>query len=410
MLLGGGILFFISAWWRGSLPFMTQNNKTDEFLSALDQSLVAGSFVKLTLGHYTGPEADLKQVIIRHVVVKREDKLSFTYRYKTRDIVKNYGPGEAFDRIAAALDGDFKVGTLFTTEFDLSTQTMKRAKPTHKDAPSTSHDRDKHRAIEAKKTSWLYDLKITDANGTVFKAAQDKFRQINKYVEILSPLLKNTDAARMLRIADMGSGKGYLTFALYDYLTKTLGLKAEVTGVEYRADMVALCNDIAVHSDFTGLKFVEGGIAEYDTGALDMLIALHACDTATDDAIAKGIAANAEWIVVAPCCHKQIRREIEEHKAQNDLGFLLKHGIFVERQAEMVTDGLRALYLEYCGYSTKVFEFISDAHTPKNIMITATKNPKATLHDPAILQKISEAKAYFGIQTHHLEKMLEIPA
>jgi SAM-dependent methyltransferase len=390
---------------------MTQeNNQTDEFLAALDQSLVGGSFVKLTLGQYTGPEEGLKQIIIRHVVVKREDKLSFTYRYKTRDIVKNYGPGEAFDRIATALEGDFKVGTLFTTEFDLSTQTMKRTKPTHKDAPSTSHDRDKVRTIEAKKTSWLYDLKITDANGTVFKTAQDKFRQINKYVEILSPLLKNTDTERTLRIADMGSGKGYLTFALYDYLTKTLGLKAEVTGVEYRTDMVALCNEIAIHSDFDGLKFVEGGIAEYEAGPLDMLIALHACDTATDDAIAKGIAANAEWIVVAPCCHKQIRREIEGHKAQNDLGFLLKHGIFVERQAEMVTDGLRSLILEYCGYSTKVFEFISDAHTPKNVMITATKNPKAKLHDPEILEKIHAAKAYFGIKTHHLEKMLEIPA
>lgn len=410
MLLGGGILFFIYWVWRGNVPPMTQKNNIEKFLSALDQSLVAGRFVKLTLGHYTGPEDGLKQIIIRHVVVKREDKLSFTYRYKTRDIVKNYGPGESFDKIAQALEGDFKVGTLFTTEFDLSTQTMKQTKPTHTTPASTSHDRDKVRAIEAKKTSWLYDLKITDANGTVFKGAQDKFRQINNYVEILSPLLKNTQADRALRIADMGSGKGYLTFALYDYLTKTLGVTANITGVEYRADMVALCNEIAFHSDFSNLKFVEGGIAEYDTGPLDMLIALHACDTATDDAIAKGVAANAEWIVVAPCCHKQIRREIDGQKAQNDLGFLLKHGIFVERQAEMVTDGLRALILEYCGYSTKVFEFVSDAHTPKNIMITATKNPKATAHDPEILNKIRAAKAYFGIKTHHLEKMLEIPA
>jgi SAM-dependent methyltransferase len=270
------------------------------------------------------------------------------------------------------------------------------------------HDRQKNRFIEATGQSYLHDLKITDAAGNVYQNAQDKYRQINKYVEILSTLIKNIPADKLRRVVDMGSGKGYLTFALYDYLHNTLHYDTAVTGVEYRTDLVDLCNDIAKRADFKKLDFVQGSIDDFDSNGTDILIALHACDTATDDAIAKGIAAGSELIVVAPCCHKQIRREIEAHKAINDLDFVMKHGIFVERQAEMVTDALRALILEYCGYSTKVFEFISDAHTPKNILIVGTRNPKAQLHDPQILQKIHAAKNYFGIKIHHLERAVGI--
>jgi len=148
---------------------------------------------------------------------------------------------------------------------------------------------------------------------------------------------------------------------------------------------------------------------------VNLLIALHACDTATDDAIFKGIKANAELIVVAPCCHKQIRREIEQHKVKNDVSFLTKYGIFLERQAEMVTDGIRALILEYFGYKTKVFEFISDAHTPKNVLVVGVKkSPKSGVRSPqfdeqnAILEKIKASKAYFGIEYHHLERLLDL--
>jgi hypothetical protein len=137
-----------------------------------------------------------------------------------------------------------------------------------------------------------------------------------------------------------------------------------------------------------------------------VLIALHACDTATDDAIYKGITANADLIVVAPCCHKQIRKEIEKYKVKNELDFLLKHGIFLERQAEMVTDGLRSLLLEYYGYTTKVFEFVSEANTPKNVMIVAEKKAKTQAQQEEILKKIKETKAYFGIEFHYLEKLM----
>jgi SAM-dependent methyltransferase len=262
--------------------------------------------------------------------------------------------------------------------------------------------------ILAKDNLYLHELGLTDEQGTVFKNAQDKYKQINQYIEILSSLIKELPQGTIKNVVDMGSGKGYLTFALYDYLLNHQQ-KANVVGVEFRKDLVDLCNKIAVNAKFEQLSFVEGTIESYDTEAIDLLIALHACDTATDDAIYKGIMANASLIVVAPCCHKQIRREIEKGKAQNELNFLTKHGIFLERQAEMVTDGLRALMLEYFGYKTKVFEFVSDVHTPKNVLVVGIKNKdKGTKSKDEILQKIKDTKAYFGIGYHHLERLLEI--
>ncbi len=394
---------------------MAKTAKTSEFLIFLHEALLDGSLVKLSLGHYTGKEEGLRQIHARRIVVKRQEVLSFTYRYKTRDIVKNYTLAEAEEKIEALLGKDFLTASLFTTAFDLSYEgqknTLKKTPPSHTEAPPVGHDRAKVRQLDIR-GNWLHALGITDADGHVKKDAQDKFRQIDKYIETLAAQLKDIHVKDGLRVADMGAGKGYLTFALYDYLTTKLNIKAKVAGVEYRQDMVDLCNKIARDVGFDGLSFVQGAIADYDSRGVNVLIALHACDTATDDAIAKGIRAGAELIVVAPCCHKQIRREMEKrtknHGADNPLGFLLKHGTFMERQAEMVTDGLRALLLEYEGYSTKVFEFISDANTPKNVMIVAAKNPKAKRHDPEILKKIRETEAYFGIGYHHLEKNLEL--
>ncbi|HEY0901674.1 MAG TPA: SAM-dependent methyltransferase [Micavibrio sp.] len=389
---------------------MAKHAKTAEFLDSLSAALEGDQFVKLSLGHYKGEEEGLKQVIARRIMVKRAPVLSFTYRYKTRDIVKNYPLPEAQARIATLLHYDFLTATLQTTAadiaLDLSKNTLQK-KAVVREAVSYDHDRAKNRAVSAQ-APWLSLLGITDHQGQVKKDAQDKFRQIDKYIETLNAQLKHIDMASGVRVADMGAGKGYLTFALYDHLVHKLGVKAEIVGVEYRQDLVDFCNQAAQTCGYEGLRFVQGTIADYKPGALDVLIALHACDTATDDAIAQGVKAGAQLIVVAPCCHKQIRREMEAHRAKTPLDFLLRHGTFMERQAEMVTDGLRALMLEYQGYSAQIFEFISDAHTPKNVMIAAVKTTKNSVHDPALLQKIKTTKDYFGIARHHLEKILEI--
>lgn len=374
-----------------------------QFIEKSKEAFDEGIFVRIILSSYKGEEKDLKKITVRQVVIKREERFSFTYSYKTRDVVKNFSLEESMKKIVGYLEEGFSSAMLLTTEYDFSYPALKRTKPSITEQPDPSHDREKNRHVETKGRSYLQALKITDAQGVVFKNAQDKYKQIDRYIDILSSHFKNFAKDKPLRIVDMGSGKGYLTFALYDYLT-TQGWKAHLLGVEMRQDLVDLCNGIAKESGFGNLSFVKGSVDDY-AEKMDVLIALHACDTATDDAIAKGIDGEAALIVVAPCCHKQIRREIEQANVKNNLAFLTTHGIFMERQAEMVTDGLRALILQYHGYSTKVFEFISDAHTPKNVMIVATRTDKEK--QSSVLEKIKAAKKYFGIITHHLETKIK---
>lgn len=382
---------------------------------SVQSSLNDNTFVKLSLGNYKGKEENLKNIYVKRIAIKGEEKLSFTYRYKTRDIVKNYPFEEGIQKVHAFLNQDFYVATLFTTAFDLGFENLhnkkfilRRNPATILTVPSADHDRNKNRLISTNENPYLTELKITDETGKVLPSSQDKYKQINHYIEILSTLIKEIPARETVKVVDMGSGKGYLTFALYDYLTNVVKINSQVTGVEFRPELVELCTNIAKNTGFNNLKFEQGTIEKYKSSETNILIALHACDTATDEAIYKGISSNADLIVVAPCCHKQIRRQMEAGKAVNELDFLTKYGIFLERQAEMVTDGIRALILEYFGYKTKVFQFISDAHTPKNIMITGVRNQNILIKDEQILQKIKDSKAYFGIKYHHLEKMMGI--
>ncbi|NTW31819.1 MAG: SAM-dependent methyltransferase [Bacteroidetes bacterium] len=394
---------------------MSLNKKIIEFTSHIEESLSNNTFVKLSLGNYRGIEENLKNVYIKKILIKGEEKLSFNFRYKTRDIFKNYTIAEGIGKINALLNDGFHTANLFSTVLDLNYENINNEKfiirknaPSNTTIPSLEHDKNKKRLIAPKGKQYLYELKITDKEGNVNTNSQDKYRQINHYIEILSSLIKDIPSNNINKIVDMGSGKGYLTFALYDYLSNVLKLKTQVTGVEQRPEIVELCNKIAKSNNFDNLNFVQSSIEKFDSRDTNILIALHACDTATDDAICKGITANADLIVVAPCCHKQIRREIEKHKAHNELDFLTKYGIFTERQAEMITDGIRALILEYFGYKTKVFEFISDAHTPKNVMIVGTKKQSSITKDERILQEIKKTKVYFGIEYHHLEKLMEL--
>ncbi len=390
-------------------------NSIENFVSEIFRSLKENSFVKFNLGNHKGKKEGLKAVHAKIVMVKNSPKLSFTYRYKTKDVVKNYSFEEAKPIILSLLNvNEFRTATLFTLNNDLSLEIKKdnnckifSKKPIFNSPPSTEHDKPKNRKIDTTGKHYLSELKITDTNGTVYHNAQDKYKQINHYIEILSSLLNDLPEGKTINVADMGAGKGYLTFALYDYLTNNLRRQAKVTGVEYRKDLVDLCNDIAKKSNFDNLSFVQGTIDSYKNHQIDVLIALHACDTATDDAIAKGIKSNAQLIMVAPCCHKQIRKEIAKKKFHDVLEFLLQYGIFLERQSEMVTDATRALILQYFGYSVKVIEFVSDAHTSKNVLIAGSKKRKSSDKEKSeILEKLESIKDYFGIGFHHLEKNL----
>ncbi|MCA5004842.1 class I SAM-dependent methyltransferase [Sphingobacterium bovistauri] len=384
------------------------------FIAQIKLSIQNQHFIKLSLGNYKGEVEQLKNIYVKAILIKRELKLSFTYRYKTRDITKNFGIEEGLTEIVSMMNPEgFRIVTLFTStenvicELNAKQNWITRDERATAEKPiSLTHDKIKERKIGDSNKTYLKDLRLTDESGKVYKNAQDKWKQINHYIELLSTELTALPQKDMLQVVDMGAGKGYLTFALYDYLNTTLQRRSHIEGVEYREDLVELCNSIAANSGFDELQFLQGTIEDYKPKTdLDILIALHACDTATDDSIYKGIKHHANLIVVAPCCHKQVRRELEKIKAQNDLSFMTKHGIFLERHAEMLTDGIRSLILEYFGYQTKVMQFISDAHTPKNVMIVAVKKEISKEKKEDVLKQIKDIKSYFGIGFHYLERL-----
>lgn len=382
----------------------------NDFICRINQSLDENTFVKITLSSPIQKNAEIKNIYIKQVEIKGERKLSFTYRYQKRDIVKNFSRQEAIENIWKHIQNDFRFATLFTINGDYILQhngnsyKIKQQEASITELPSLSHDREKNRKIESgEDKKYLNLLGITDKNGIVNPKSQDKFKQITHYIEILSSLIDKLPSDKDINVADMGSGKGYLTFAMYDYLVNKLKIKANVTGVEIRPDMVELCNKFAKESGFENLHFVKSSIEDYKVNSLDVLIALHACNTATDDAIVKGVNAGAQIIVTAPCCQHQIREEMEKGKPSAVIAPIIRHGIFMERQAELVTDSIRVLFLQYHGYKTKVVEFISDAHTHKNVMIIAYKSAVSEENKHEILQQLEQMKTFFGIERHYIE-------
>jgi tRNA A58 N-methylase Trm61 len=393
---------------------MMKSEKMSLWLKTLADALGQGGLVRIALNKPTSDTDDLKSIDIKPVQIKNQVKLSFTYHHKTNDLIKNYTLDEAKALLTTYLSEKFANARLFTLESDwqLTRQgeghAIHKHPPSEKNAPKFTHNRAKNHIIKSSDKGWMFGLGLSDQSGAILPTAQDKFRQINKYIEILHALIKQLPEHETLRIVDMGSGKGYLTFALYDYMMNTLKRRAIVTGVEMRSDLVKTCNTIAEICGFTNLKFVQGAIENYDCQNANIVIALHACDTATDDALFKAITAKADLIIVAPCCHKQVRREIESGQgaSDHDLNFLMCYGTYVEQISEMLTDGLRAQLLELSGYKTNVFEFISNNHTPKNMMITALRQEEPTPNNSAILASISKTKARFGIQKLHLQELL----
>lgn len=386
-------------------------NQLQSFLNKISESFDSGQLVKITLGNKRDKAAVLKNVFIKPVLIKNAQKLSFTYRNATQDIFKNYDLKESLILMEKMLQTDFFNADLFTAsnDFHLSIDKNEAIKIITRPATlavkagTLQHDKTKNRVINPGTANYLKELGITTAEGMVKKDMQDKFKQINRYVEIIEGIIKDIVFENEITVADMGSGKGYLTFALYDYLTGNLKKEATVVGIELRDDLVNKCNQIAANAGYAKLKFEKGTIQDAHLPVVDMLIALHACDTATDDAIYKGIKANARVIICAPCCHKQIRKQMAP---ENDLKSITKHGILLERQAEIVTDTIRALILEAHGYKTKVFEFIATEHTPKNVLIVGTKSVKTETEKQASLDKVRGLKELFNIKTHYLETLL----
>lgn len=377
---------------------MPQPTARDRFFSLLRTNVDQSSLVKLTLGKYRGGDEELKNLFVRPVALKGGPHLSFVYRYATRDVTKNHSLSEAVTLLDQLIGNEFLDAHLFTssqtaqlvTGPDGSVRFHAGEKPATAPSESGNHDRARHYLIDPK-APWLSALGLTNQQGVPREGMAAKFRQINRFVELISHLCEEAKLPnhRTIEVVDMGCGKGYLTFGT----AAVFKGKAQVTGIEARSELVNFCNRIATEQQFSHLRFVAGDILSTPVPAADVLIALHACDTATDDALAKGTSAQAALIVVSPCCQKELRSQL---RAPDVLSGALKHGIFQERQSEFVTDALRAQLLEWAGYRTKVFEFVSTEHTAKNIMIAAIRERPPG--DAALEKQIREFARFYGIR------------
>lgn len=386
-------------------------DEKQKFMEHFRNSIGNNSFIKLTVGKYRGGDKEFQNAFVKRIVTTEGEKFSFTYKYKTRDVVKNYTQTETIKLLDEILGKDFLSATLFTEDKDYTIDYSKKRvphlyskNPSFDFSPAKEHNMKKSRFIK-EDAKYLSLLGIANSEGRIKSDKYDKYKQVDKFIETIDSLYRFSDLKdrEQIEIYDMGSGKSYVTFALYDYFANTLNKDVNVTGLEQRDDLVTLSNKVAADCAYTKLRFQKGNIEEFEGKKSDMVVALHACDTATDDAIVKAIESEASIIVLAPCCHKYVRKKLQ---IPTHLQGIFKHGIMTERLAVMLTDGLRALMLEYSGYDTKVFEFISNEHTAKNTMITAVKNKSYSLRSDKKLEEIEMIKREFGIEDFYLDEKL----
>lgn len=390
---------------------LTQRSEQEQqWLAQLQAALIHHHFQRLVLSQYQGEIAELDKISFRVVEIQQQQKLSAVYQYKTQDVTKNYDLEEAYDCIAELL-ASCKQANLFVDGEEVQLKrtkkkvilTRRQGQPSTCIAQQHSHNREKQRYI-AQEQAYLQDLGITDHKAQLVPSMARKWKQINKFIEIFSNAIEQiTPEDRALHVVDFGSGKGYLTFAMYDYLQQQ-GLQPKITGVELRDNLVEFCQKVATKNHFDQLEFFQGDVRSYQPEHLDVMIALHACDIATDFAIHCGIRLNASVIMCAPCCHKELRPQL---KSPEVLKPMLHYGIHQAQQAEMLTDTIRALLLEAYGYETKVFEFVALEHTSKNKMILAVRRKSVTVPDPKIMAQIEALKQMYGIGQHSLQRLLE---
>lgn len=383
----------------------------EEFRSRLQTAVADGTFVRLTLAQPQADDPTLRQLLVRPVRLRAGLRLALIWRHATRDITKNLPAEVAVAQLTGLVGSQFFSAHLFTISATVQLE-LRAGRPArlHAGPPTAAagpgeaaHDRVKPRPVPAGR-AWLAALGVTTAEGRIRAGMEAKFRQINRFVELLEPLLAEAPlpATGTLALVDMGCGKGGLTFAAHECLHRVAGRAVSVRGVEVRPELVARGNRVARETGAAGLEFVAGTIADVPLARVDILVALHACNTATDDALARGVAAAAALLIVAPCCHQEVRPRLI---APPVLADTLRHGILLERQAEFVTDALRAALLEWAGYATSVIEFIAPEHTGKNLMLAAVKRTRP--HDRAAAAiRVRDLAAFYGLRqqalAHHL--------
>ena len=356
-------------------------------LQSLFTDCLNETLIRVILSNPSSKDGVIK--ICARPVLKNKSLLFQIEEYtKTQVFHKNLTAGDAGSYLTGKLFSDtssqtasFKNALVETQSFTANvlvskkgTITIKKKMNASAKQPkiSLSHNRKKKYILEEGiPVPFLIDLGVMTQNGSIVNAHYDKFRQINRFLEYIEDILPSLPTGRELRILDFGCGKSYLTFAIYYYLKVLKGYPVRITGLDLKEDVIRHCNELAVKYGYDKLEFLCGDIAYYDgCSQVDMVVTLHACDTATDYALAKAVGWGAKVILSVPCCQHELNKQIK-----NDLlSPVLHYGILKERMAALITDGLRAQILEANGYRTQILEFIDMAHTPKNLLIRAVYN------------------------------------
>lgn len=380
-----------------------------DFMGYLTESLSNQTFIKLTLSKPFSKSSELLNIYARTVIVRSQEKVSCVEHFKRQDITHVFELEEFKKYLVSQLPSVFKTAHLLTDSNTITLQFNRRregqirvGKAQPDAVKDMQHNREKEYLVSSS-APFLLKLGVSNEKG-VRKNKFDKYRQINKYIEVMSSLLKKANYNSDDHLVDMGCGKGYLTFGLYDFLMGE-GYTPKITGIDLKESVIEQIQQYANELAFEHLSFSCGDITDF-SAPIDIIVALHACDIATDIAISKGIRSNAKLIVVAPCCHKQIRKSISKHSSFDGI---LQNGILLERHAELITDTIRTWILASFGYKTRVFEFISNEHTAKNLMIAAYKvggSEKDSSTAEKWMVKVDQLKKEYGIKHHYLEQLL----
>jgi SAM-dependent methyltransferase len=340
------------------------------------------------------------KVTVDPVELRGETAFRFTTHLGDRATHENLAPAAARERLGVLL-ADYGQGLLQTADADwqILGETVLRRPPSRASA-TREHDRRKRYLLEdGTPVPFLVELGVMTPEGRVRKSRYDKFRQVNRFLELVDDVVSSLRPEGTLRVVDFGCGKSYLTFAIHHLLTVLRGRQVEIVGLDLKEVVIATCAALAERSGAAGLRFERGDIAGFDAaGEVDLVVSLHACDTATDEALAQAVRWDADAILAVPCCQKEAYRQLESSL----LAPLLRHGLAKERFAALVTDTLRAQLLELAGYRAQLVEFIALEHTAKNVLIRAVKAKPAGAE---VRQAYEELRDALGLEPT-LERLL----
>lgn len=375
------------------------------YIDIVKELLVKNELIEIIISGKEEKTTEYNKISIKPFLKDEIIYFQFAYIYDKKTTHENIEAVETIDKLVEDFV-NFKQMVIFAKSNDYQVLKNKKGVKVIKNKASKKqgellHNRKKNYIIpEDEPCKFLEILGVMNEKGKVFKDKYDKFRQINKYLEFIRDIKDELNKKKKIRIVDFGSGKAYLTFALYYYINEVLGVEAEITGIDLKKDVVEFCNDTAKKLEYKNLKFLWGDIKTFtEFEGIDMIVTLHACDIATDMAIAHGIKWKSRIIMVVPCCQHEIFTQIKNES----MSPLLKHGILKERISSLVTDAARGNLLEVVGYNVQFVEFIDMEHTPKNIMIRAIYNGQK--NEKALVEYM-RYKEFWSIEPY-LEKSIK---